>query len=422
MKRRMTVALAISCWCAASPALAAQSIDSLYWPETGKFPGYPEEPDTRRWTFSVFGGIDHDSNPFRLSDSADPVATLGSTQKSDTIYHGGLGLKGNIPISRQLIQIDLRAETFDYKRFDILDNTSYSGAGTWKWVAGPNWSGDVGYGRRRFMSNLAEIQAPLKDMVDEDHAFFNAGYMLSPRWKVRGGLDWLKWAHNEPSRETLDARISSGTIGLDYVTPQSNATGIQFKYTDGEFPNQQAAGPGAVDNSFKDYETSVVAHWMITGKSTLNGRLGYTKREHDQLAQRDFSGTTGRLEYDWYFAAKTLLNFALYRELRSSEDVNASYVLTEGWSLGPAWAPTSKTIFQAKWLQEDRDYRGDPSFVLAGSPSRQDTFRGLNLSAGYSPRRTVRLSIAVERGTRSSNVVLRDYDYTLVSGNAKLQF
>jgi hypothetical protein len=97
-------------------------------------------------------------------------------------------------------------------------------------------------------------------------------------------------------------------------------------------------------------------------------------------------------------------------------------VLTEGWSIGPAWAPTSKVVFQGKYLHEDRDYRGDPSFVLAGSPSRQDTFRGLNLSAGYSPRRTIRLSLVLEKGTRESNVVLRDYDYTLVSGNAKFQF
>src|SRR5690349_4825670 len=88
MKRRMTVALAISCWCTAAPALAAQSIDSLYWPETGRFPAYPEEPDTRRWTFSVFGGIDHDSNPFRLSDGQNPVTMLGSSEKSDNIYHG----------------------------------------------------------------------------------------------------------------------------------------------------------------------------------------------------------------------------------------------------------------------------------------------------------------------------------------------
>jgi exopolysaccharide biosynthesis operon protein EpsL len=417
MKGRITAALAMTCWCTSASALQP-GIDDLYWPETGKFPAYSLEPDERPWHFSVFGGIDRDSNPFRLSDSQNSLTTLGAASRSDTVRHGGIGLRGDIPISRQKIVIDLRAETFDYNRFNILDNTSYSAAGTWKWAAGPKWSGDVGYSRRRFLSNLGEIQAPLKDMIDEDHAFVNAGYMLTPRWKVRGGLDWLNWEHDEPTRNVLDARISSGTVGLDYVTPQGNATGAQFKYSTGEYPNQA----GALDNSFKEYESSLVAYWAVTGKSTLNARLGYTVRRHDQLTQRDFDGATGRMSYDWFFASKTLLNLALYRELRSSEDITASYVLVDGWSIGPAWAPTSKLIFQAKYLREDRDYRGDPGFIISGGPQRQDTFRGVNLSAGYSPRRNVRLSLAVEKGERDSNTLFRDYDYTAVSGNAKVRF
>jgi exopolysaccharide biosynthesis operon protein EpsL len=259
-------------------------------------------------------------------------------------------------------------------------------------------------------------------MINEDHAFLDAGYMLTPRWKVRGGVDWLNWDHDEPTRNTLDARIASGTVGLDYVTPQGNATGAQFKYTKGEYPNQQAVGVTSVDNGFKEYESSLVAHWMVTGKSTVDARLGYTARRHDQLSQRDFDGGTGRLSYDWFFAAKTLLNFGIWRELRSSEDISASYVLAKGWSLGPAWAPTSKLVFQAKYLHEDRDYRGDPGFVIIGGAPREDIFRGVNVSAGYSPRRNVRLSLALERGNRDSNTLGRDYGYTAVSGNAKVNF
>jgi exopolysaccharide biosynthesis operon protein EpsL len=411
----------MACWCTSASALQP-AIDDLYWPETGKFPGYPQEPDDRRWHFSAFGGIDHDSNPFRLSDSQNPTTTLGTPEKSDTVRHGGIGLKANVPVSRQNILIDLQAETFNYNRFNLLDHTEYKAAGTWKWQAGPNWSGDAGYSRRRFMGNLGEIQAPIKDLINEDHAFVDAGYMLTPRWRVRGGLDWLNWDHDEPTRTTLNAKIASGTVGLDYVTPQGNATGAQFKYTKGEYPNQQAVGTSSIDNGFKEYESSLVAHWMVTGKSTVDGRLGYTSRQHDQLPQRDFDGVTGRLSYDWFFAAKTLFNLAAWRELRSSEDISASYVLAKGWSLGPAWAPTAKVVLQAKYLHEDRDYRGDPGFVIVGGPPREDIFRGVNLSAGYTPRRNVRFSLALEKGNRDSNTLGRDYDYTAVSGNAKVNF
>jgi len=198
--------------------------------------------------------------------------------------------------------------------------------------------------------------------------------------------------------------------------------GGQFKYSEGDYPNRQVVPGGTVDNNFKEYEASAVAHWAVTGKSGLDGRLGYTSRRHDQVTQRDFDGVTGKLAYDWFVAAKTILNFSVWREIRSIEDVSASYVLSEGWGIGPSWAPTSKLVFQAKYVREDRDYRGDPGFVLAGTAPREDTFRGLNLAAGYSPRRNIELGVAIETGDRSSNTAGRDYDYNAVSANARLRF
>ncbi|MNC85810.1 hypothetical protein D3C83_14240 [compost metagenome] len=112
----------------------------------------------------------------------------------------------------------------------------------------------------------------------------------------------------------------------------------------------------------------------------------------------------------------------MWREIRSIEDVAANYVLSEGWGLGPAWAPTSKLVFQAKYVREDRDYKGDPGFVLTGGQEREDEFRGINLAAGYAPRRNLQFAIAVERGVRDSNIFGKNYDYNAVSANARLRF
>src|SRR5690606_21074763 len=102
-------------------------------------------------------------------------------------------------------------------------------------------------------------------------------------------------------------------------------------------------------------ETSLVARWAATGKSTFEARAGYTRREHDQVPQRDFDGFTGRLDWDWFIANKTLLNVAIWRQLNSLELADAAYAVTEGWGLGPAWAPTVKLVFQARYFDEDRD-------------------------------------------------------------------
>jgi exopolysaccharide biosynthesis operon protein EpsL len=419
--KKIATIIALAC----NPALvfAFQAIEEIQWPDSGRFPAYPQEPsDGRNVRFSVFGGAMHDSNLFRLSDGTDPLTAIGSTKRSDTITRFGAGLKGDIPVSRQRILLEARIEHRDFDHFGFLDHDAYRLGATWKWAAGPQWSGDIGAGKRRYLASLAELQAPIKDLITENRAYASAGYRFTPRWRVRGGLEAYDWEHDDPSRVTLDNRTDAATIGLDYVTPADNSVGGQFKYSEGDFPNRQVVPGGTVDNNFQEYETSAVAHWTVTGTSALDGRLGYTIRRHDQVGQRDFDGVTGKLAYDWFVAARTLLNLSVWREIRSIEDTSASYVLSEGWGIGPSWAPVSKIVFQAKYVREDRDYRGDPGFALAGTPQREDTFRGFNLAAGYSPRRNIELGVAIETGDRSSNTAGRDYDYNAVSANARLRF
>ena len=108
--------------------------------------------------------------------------------------------------------------------------------------------------------------------------------------------------------------------------------------------------------------------------------------------------------------------------MRSIEDTLASYALSEGVSFGPHWAPTAATVVEAKLFRERRDYRGDPGFVLSSAPRRVDTLHGGRLAFGYSPRRFVRVSLALEHGTRDSNLAGGDYAYNLVSANARLLF
>jgi exopolysaccharide biosynthesis operon protein EpsL len=416
------------------PAVASgQTTEDILWPDDGKFSGYPPESDPRRVQFSVSGGVYHDDNIFRLSDSAPLPA--GVTSKSDTVYRVGLGLKADLPVSQQRFLFDAKVDNYTYDSYDQLDHVAYRAGAAWKWRAGQRLSGDIGYARRRFLADLGEIQAPLKDLITEDRAYASGGFLVTPRWRVRGAADWIKWDHGDMSRESLDLRVSSTTVGLDYVTPANNSIGGQLKYSHGDYPNREAFAGSTVVNNYDEYETSAVLHWIITGKSVFDARLGYTQREHDEVPARDFGGATGRLSLDWAPGAKTLLNAAVWREIRSVEEAGsleqaaASYILSTGASIGPAWAPTSKLVFQAKLVHEKREFQGDPGpafsvFPIAGAPGvqREDTFNGIRLSAGYSPVRSLRLSLSAERGDRNSNVLFRDYDYNRVSANARFQF
>jgi exopolysaccharide biosynthesis operon protein EpsL len=420
------------------PAVASglETTEDLLWPADGKFTGYPQETEPRPVQFSVSGGLYHDDNVFRLSDGA---VVPGVTGRSDTIYRVGLGLKADLPVSRQHLLLDANINSYTYDRYSQLDNVAYRLGAAWRWQAGSQLSGDVGYTRDRYLGDLGEVQATLKDEVTRDRFYASAGYLLTPRWRVRGGADWVKWDHGESSRSVLDLRVTSTTVGLDYVTPARNSIGGQFKYSHGDYPNRQLFAGGSVINNFDEYETSAVLHWVLTGKTVFNARLGYTKREHDEVPARDFGGGTGRLSLDWTPGGKTLINASAWREIHSVEETGtlaegstlelaaASYIVSTGASIGPAWAPTVRLVFQGKLVHEKREYKGDPGIAfgvaaVAGGGHREDTFDGIRLSAGYTPIRALRLSLSLEHGKRDSNAILRDYDYNLISANARFQF
>jgi hypothetical protein len=161
---------------------------------------------------------------------------------------------------------------------------------------------------------------------------------------------------------------------------------------------------------------------VVTGLSTFDAQLGYTDVRYEQLSERDFSGFTGNLSYDWTPGTKTLINFSAWREIRIYEDASATYILAQGVSVGPQWAPTYRVVFQAKLLYENRDFKGDPGYVLLTGPQREDRFWGGNLMAGWSPVRWLQLALAGEYGKQTSNTAGKDFDYYRIWASARFLY
>lgn len=420
--RAIPAAIAGALLCAPSTAPAFETSDALTWPDQGLFPAYEMQAPGRPVRVFVSGGLYHDSNLFRLSDGADTQALLGTTERSDTVGRVGLGLKADLRRSRQELLLDVRADDYRFHRFDFLDYTGYHVGATWKWQAGDHWGGDLGYREQRTLAPFGELQAAIRDLITSRHAFLSATRRMSPEWQLRGGLDWTRYEHSNDLLASAENRTTAVTLGADHFTPQGNSIGAQLVGSEGVYPNRQVVAGSIVDNRYHELEASAVLRWQVGGKSRTRARIGYTARRHDQIGERDFHGATGRLDFAWTPGAKTILDFAAWRELRSIEDTLASYVLSEGVSIGPRWAPTAAVVAQATLFRERRDYQGDPGFVLSSAPRRVDTLHGGRLAFGYSPRSFLRVSLALEHGTRDSNFAGGDYAYNLVSANARLLF
>lgn len=408
-------------------ALAFETVDTIVYPNTGIFPAYPVDEQRGPLNFFVEGGVMRDNNVARLSNSANTQAILGSSQRSDTVTRLGAGVRYDQRIvGRQRLRLEARGDQYSYDRYSTFDNFAYGLLGEWDWELGNQLSGTLGFQRRRALVDLAEVQALAKDTLTQDQYYATGGYQFTPNWRVRGALNHAELRRNS---EAVSGHTNAGTVGLDYVTPLGNSLGVEATHSTGTFGAPQLTSdvgnialPVPVSNEFRQNEVAAVGNFTFGPQWRIGARLGETKREHVFLSQRDFSGTTGRLTVDWTPGTKTILSFAAYKEARPIIDLSASYAVVKGLQFGPSWAATAKLVFNARLITERRSFAGDPTVPLLGLPQRDETLKGIRLGMGWEPVRHTEISLGIDHGTRSSNILLRDYDYTAIMANLKYSF
>jgi exopolysaccharide biosynthesis operon protein EpsL len=419
-------ALAVS----ASSAWAVQTLEDFRFPESGAYPAYPAASAETGRNFHLFtyGGLYRDNNLFRLPASAD--------RQADSWRRLGVGLRGEIPVSRQLFILDAQIDNNKFNKFSILDNTGYRLRGTWNWALGNSLQGDLGASRERAMAGFGQVQAITSNEATQDRVFGSANYMVSPSVRLRAAGNRVSFKTTDAARALFDNEQTDAIVGADYVSGLQNSIGLQIRRSHGAFPNQQVTtptGPVTINSQYKETEPSVTVHYNIGGKSSLDGRLGYTKRTHDQLPSRDYRGSTGNLVFHWSPTPKTLIDTTLFRETRpfvtsaigailTSVDSTAAYVVARGIRFEPRWAVTDQVTLQLQLLDERDSFKGDPTTAALSASDREDRFRAGVIGAGWSPLRPLLLTLSVERGERKSNIAGRDFKYDAVSLNARYTF
>lgn len=378
-------------------------------------PAHAKEGDTFR-PFVSYTRY-YDSNLYRLADSEKALVP----QLSDQYGVLSAGLNVDWQPGRQRV---IASASKNQVRFSRYSNLDYDGSDyqlKWNWRLGNHWTGQVGATESATQSSLSDqLGLPVNNQVTRENRFASAEWQFHPRWNVGVGAAAASSTNSTTQQAPLDYEDTSVSATLGYTTPKGSKLRGQFRQVDGEYPNRLPSS--LVDRTYTQSEFNLLGDWNMTGKLTTRARIGYVKRENDTLSQRDFSGLAGRLSADYSATGKALLNWALYREIANSDDLNATYQINSGTSLGAAWLVTSKITLRANGSFENRSFEGDTGLVIPGLVQRdEDTLSG-SLSLSYAPLRMAAIDVGLQAGRRDSNVPANDYTFHSVFVSVRADF
>lgn len=348
-----------------------------------------------------------DSNIFRAA----------SGEQSDVYHQLGAGLLLDWKESRQQVTGRISASKSKFSDLGYLDFEGYDAQAQWNWQLGNRLSGQAGVSASRSLRSFQDtvINQLEQNTIDRQRLFFNGNYLFHPRWRVNAAVDTDEVEYGADSLDDNNRTLDSAEAGVDYLTPKGSRLGMFVKATDGEYPNRQAS---LIDNSFEQREIGLRGFWAYDGKLVFSGRLGQTKRDHDEVAERDFSGITGRIDATWLATGKLRIGSAIYRDIGAVEDIYASYSLNDGLRITPSWQISSKLSLDAQAYIEKRSFEGDPFSI---GVNRKDDAHGYGLSLNYQPRSWASLGVSWQAGNRESNLV-NDFSYQSFSLSAQLVF
>lgn len=375
-----------------------------------------DEPQTLE--LRVGQRFEYDSNVFRLSDSADTAALLGTSSRSDMYGVTTLGVKFDKRYSLQRLELDIYAQNYRYRDFSALDFTSLNYAAAWRWSLTPRLHGNLTADRREMLDNSVDFYSATEvNRRVEQAAVLDAEYEMGAALRLLGGIFERRLDNSLAQTYEADATVKGGEVGLRHVWASGSSVAYKFKSGSGEYSGRLPTPEAPNDFSDREHELSVDLS-PVPGTS-LQARLAHLKRSHDGFEMRDFSGFRGQLNGSWPLTGKTRLDAGVVRELGSYQTTTASYYEGERLYISPVWKPTEKTAVRLRLDQGVRRYKGE----LAGfAPiSRRDTSTLTSLSLEWEVLRPLRLAVTVQQDKRTSNAGF-DYKANVLGVSAVFSF
>ncbi len=344
-------------------------------------------------------GILNNDNFF--SANANPVSERVTSQT--------IGVRVAIPEGLQRFELDASLTGNQHQTYTSFDYIAQNYSAGWMWSVTPQFHGSLTSTRTESLNAATDSANPnLRNKNTTQNTALSAVYELGGPWQVTGGVSSSNSINERALIGQADNRSTAANVGARYVLGSGNMLAYSLQTANG--------------NNINDY-TSVIHDfsgvWVLTGNTTLNGRIAQMQQRYGATPQYDFSGVSGAVSVVWRVSGKISLNAGWQRDLASYQTAGTTHTQTDAFSIGPSWQISPKTAVRFQHRNAVRDDQGNP----AGVPgTRQDRLQDTSITFSWQPRPLATLSATLGEANRSSNIANTDFVARTFSVNALFNF
>jgi exopolysaccharide biosynthesis operon protein EpsL len=360
-------------------------------------------------TVNVIAGVSRvwDDNFFRKS-----VAPA-----SETITTSYATLSFNKQYSMQRLNFAYTMSNNAYQNNSSLDFLAKNYRGSWDWSLTQSLTGRLSTLRTETPITFTDATFAGKPAIATNEI---QNFVMD--WIAMGGLHFLggftrtvflNSSNFQPNRGNTTDSID---LGIKYAFPSGSEVTMMQHQRQGQFANIAANLP----RSFTENETEAKFNWLVTTKSSVNMRLGFVERLHEQAggidySSRDYADWVGDASVSWASTSKLQLTAVAASSIGVFQGGNANYSRSNSLSFNPTYAFTPKILVSGSMSISKRIIEG-----TGNNPT--DTTESESLGVDWTPRRYVSLGARVQRLSRDSSLPGLDYVDVMTMLTANVNF
>ena len=379
-------------------------------------------------TFEAGLQLERHDNILLLDEGVNPAPVYGSSERGDTILSGRFGVRFDRDISLQRVTLSATLLPVKYFEFSNFDYLGYQGLANLDWAIGRPFFGTAGIRLNQTASSFADIQQSDKNLQRYNTVYLTGGMRFTPSWAAVLGFDRVTLDNSTTAQRASDYQFVSFEAGARYAPGTGTELEFVWRRTDGEYPNRQVVDSlggvlaQTIDNGFTQDAFLVRLQYKPNEDSTIGGQVGLTQRNFDNLPQRDFSGPTAQINYDWRPGGRFFMGVDLIRNIQSEEILTASYVDVTQVNLRPTIRLTGKLTLNGLVSWSKRAYEGDPGFVNTTAQVREDDVTSVGARLDWQYSRNILFNVEMRRVERDSNYQGLDYVDNVFGIGGRLNF